>query len=225
MSDCILDEESFFHWLRKNTNITAERKLYRGVAKCSYELVPKVGRDNYSYDQENSLFSDFRRTALPHLARGEETTNWVLLCIAQHHGLPTRLLDWTFSPIVATYFAVESEHNCNGAIYQFAADGDFTPKFVDLDKHPFMTSNAVISPPQVAPRIIAQSGVFTIHRPPTKPFTSPYLEKIIIHDEYKADLRKLLHRLGINGATLFPDLDGVSRHLDWLCSNRLDGYK
>ncbi len=89
--------------------------LYRGHGAASFELRPKVGRFRPPANSakktvnESLMLELFRRQSADRLAISY-ADDWELLAIAQHHGLATRLLDWTRNPLVALYFAVCKEH-------------------------------------------------------------------------------------------------------------------
>ena len=93
--------------------------VFRGVPDEGFSLGTSIGRfvgDSQKWHLEPLLLRNFAQYAASEL--GEPRSVWHLLSIAQHYGLPTRLLDWSFSPLVAAYFAVatgDTDHD--GAIW------------------------------------------------------------------------------------------------------------
>jgi FRG domain len=82
------------------------RFVFRGEPSPSIRLrtsLQRLGR--FAGSIEPHLLRNFRKFAPPSEAFGDSLWNW--LALAQHHGLPTRLLDWTFSPYVALHFATD----------------------------------------------------------------------------------------------------------------------
>lgn len=78
--------------------------VYRGLSDADYPLVTSLIRLGGNYAQmEPHLLRNFRKYAHRNIV--ERDTAWHWLSLAQHHGLPTRLLDWTVSPLVAAHFA------------------------------------------------------------------------------------------------------------------------
>lgn len=81
--------------------------VFRGLSDASYCLETSLMRLRGPYWQlEKHLLRNFRKYA--QAVAGEIGSFWHLLSVAQHHGLPTRLLDWTYSPYIALHFATAS---------------------------------------------------------------------------------------------------------------------
>jgi hypothetical protein len=83
--------------------------IYRGLSDFEYELMTSLTRMGGSYiELEKHLLRNFKKYA--YNAHPQGTSDWHWLALAQHHGLPTRLMDWTYSPYVALHFATENIH-------------------------------------------------------------------------------------------------------------------
>lgn len=90
--------------------------VYRGVADSSWHLDTSLSRLGGDFEMlERPLLRSFRKYAEPGALLKEGV--WIELAIAQHHGLPTRLLDWTISPRVAAHFATEKHYERDSAIW------------------------------------------------------------------------------------------------------------
>lgn len=211
--------------------------LYRGHGAESFELRPKVGRLQPSANStkktvnESLMLELFRRQSTDRIEIAD-ADDWELLAIAQHHGLATRLLDWTRSPLVALYFAVWIEHETRHE--------DGRPKLEDAEIIAWRCSKEDLAKPLpkcgplrikkslryipriVTPRLRAQSGVFTVHPNPTEEF-HPLGELVRVRIPYleRRCLKKSLFRHGVHQSVLFPDLDGLARHIQWC---QTEGY-
>jgi len=198
----------------------SSRFKFRGQSDKSWELIPKAGRTDFSKVDDENIFGHWKRRAIRYIDK-ENYTEWELLAIAQHTGLPTRLLDWTQNPLVAIFFAVSDNLQIDGAIYIYKAEYRVVPEKTSPFKLPaeilLYVANAS------SQRIANQFGHFTIHKTPTTPLDettqSGYLEKLIIPAFLKQDIAYMLNQYGISYLTLFPDLDGLSKHLGWFIKN------
>lgn len=188
--------------------------LCRGVSKSVYELIPSLFRNQIVPDididlRESNMMWLFKSHAIAHLQKPPKSElEW--LTIAQHHGLPTRLLDWSLSPLVACFFAVCSNMNEDGAVYVYDI-GKFK-KIEDID---IKTLNGIVAffPPHTTKRVTAQSGMFTVHPTSQKKLENDNISKIIIPYKIKRKMLDKLVKFGIHNATLFPDLEGLARYI------------
>jgi type I restriction enzyme M protein len=196
------------------------RPLIRG--EVSAEHVPTAGifRPGFNSALEYNLFVEFTRHAPIHTG-WSGTDDWSLLFLAQHHGVPTRLLDWTSNPLVAIFFAVASGPPIDGAVWAVWAFDD--PPASDCS-NPFTINEPImVTPPFINRRLQAQSAAFTAH-PNGADFRlalkrTDIVLKIMIPARLKNQLLQQLDFLGTTAASLFPDLDGLGRWLRW----RADG--
>ncbi|MDT3404012.1 FRG domain-containing protein [Mucilaginibacter terrae] len=210
------------------TTIKPYQWYFRGHSNLDYKLMPSIGRllgterfptVKHVEEAEKNAFSQFEIQTYSDL---REPNLFILLAIAQHHGLKTRLLDWTLSPLVALFFAVENESKTDGAFFAFNAQKKLTT-ILRKTESPFDdlgSSYQYLSIPSLTPRISAQSGIFQLFREPTKPFEDAnYLEKFIIPESAKRDIKIDLNNFGVSYYTLFPDLDGLSKKLNYILLN------
>jgi hypothetical protein len=89
---------------------------YRGASLTTHGLETTLATGGFLTHEEH-LLTSFRKYALRNAVHGDSLWNW--LSLAKHHGLPTRLLDWTYSPYVAMHFATQSPetYDRDGAIW------------------------------------------------------------------------------------------------------------
>ncbi|HET9216361.1 MAG TPA: FRG domain-containing protein [Terriglobia bacterium] len=216
--------------------------IFRGVRDGSYKLIPRIGRPEsrkgrtgislgYDHGAEKTLIRHFIRSAGPYVRHVPATClEW--LALAQHHGMFTRLLDWSESLLVATYFAVEDARKRDGhgkeAMESAAGvkDRELPPTIYCVKDIPTAPDNkhdkiddlpAVVLyyPPHISPRIPAQSGLFTVHKNPDKPFVPMHMVRLTI-TKSPLTLKLNLNACGIHKASLFPGIDGLAEHQSWL---------
>ena len=188
--------------------VTGRRRdsgVYRGSADSGRPLITSLDRlggvdpPHTKNGLEEHILRNFIRYSRPYFSH-PAVNEWELLVAAQHHGLPTRLLDWTYSPLVAAHFATldqgaEAErviwrldwkrvHKAFGfpelaLLIQdlhelFGREGQVTGQFT-----PWALFNrggdekpfaCMIEPPSLDARIVAQAAVFTLCSDKTRPF-------------------------------------------------------
>ncbi|MEI8656429.1 MULTISPECIES: FRG domain-containing protein [Gammaproteobacteria] len=221
--------KSFEHFHELFSGWPAQTRYYfRGVSKSYYELLPSLGRshDVTGYYDEQRMLREFKGQALAYINK-IPSNDWEWLALAQHHGLPTRLLDWTTNPLVALYFAVKDDIEISEREKADGYDGSSafyfmiykTPplditKFGSPIEYAEQHQHGMFWPPHTTPRIKAQSGVLTVQVDPNSPFSyGSRLEKYIIPHDLRIKFRKILNAYGVNDSSMFPDLDGLASHL------------
>lgn len=80
---------------------------YRGCSDYDYTLIPSLYRPPFELQQEASLINSFKQNAVQFVDQRPQS-EWEWLFLARHHSVPTRLLDWTESPLIGLYFAAHS---------------------------------------------------------------------------------------------------------------------
>jgi hypothetical protein len=191
------------------------RFVWRGIKKIkSQPLVPSIGRKHTDIRKllrlEKAIFHDFKEFALPHLDIVPRD-DWEWLALGQHHGLPTRLMDWSSNPLVGAYFACAGDSAGEDSVIYIHPGGK---KLDSTVFKPFAVKSAqFVALPHVTLRLPAQQGLFSIHPDPRKPFTSPDLGAIIIKRKLRSEILRGLFNLGVAEMRLFPGLDGLCRSL------------
>ncbi|HCR29498.1 MAG TPA: FRG domain-containing protein [Opitutae bacterium] len=100
-------------------NCHRSRYAFRGLSDQSYELATSLMRLSGSFvTLESHLLRNFKKYA--HRSMVEKDSLWHWLTMAQHHGLPTRLLDWAYSPYVALHFATADlqRYDVDGVVWK-----------------------------------------------------------------------------------------------------------
>jgi hypothetical protein len=219
-----------------------ETAWWRGHAKADWRLQAQVHRrrDERQYD-EATLIGHFVSRAPSRSHRpcpaNDDWLRWLFL--AQHYGLPTRLLDWTESPLIATYFAVQdaqlgTEDGCMWGLWPTGLNNQFTgpgvglvqiadPKVATIAQSAFTGRGssddivAAIDGQEIDPRMLAQMSRFTLHsdRTPLEEFqgADKWLRQYMIPKAAKARIRAQLSALGIRRSNLFPDLENLAGEL------------
>lgn len=214
------------------------RFAFRGCSRAGTGLASGIQRLGGDAELERQLMRAFRKYARQDDVN--QDTEWDWLALGQHHGLPTRLLDWTYSPYVALHFATARHMEEDGVVWcvdyrrahehlpqrlRRALDDEgadvFTtellaseaPTLGDLERpgdDPFLL---FVEPPSFDARIVNQYALFSVVSPADEPLDEWVAQRVVVPADLKWEVRDKLDQANVTERVLFPGLDGLSRWL------------
>ena len=224
----IIGDSPYHNWAFRGQRY-AEAPLFSGLSRYlqTFKVDPRAWPE-----QEERILRIFKRKAvhfLQHVPERDDDFQW--LALMQDHGAPTRLLDFTWSPYVAAFFALHNSTD-EGVVWACNPFEIERYKEVNLEqpgafrKHFLSGTNSFVwlgEPYAMNRRLIAQSGTFLVpgvldqsidsilmkYRNPKETLIKLIMPAGRIRDKGMREL----YRMNITQATLFPDLDGLARSL------------
>lgn len=218
-------------------------KLFRGLTNENHSLIPSIARLDYSENGaslpsiELKLMREFKRLAAP-IVENKQRSDWEWLFLAQHYGLPTRLLDWTTNPLVALFFAAERNDDVNGAIHyvEHLVTDEYeyydyrTANYTDEHRNkpvgifamqPNQGEVIFVRPSYTDVRFLNQRSVFSSQADPLSAIQLPGLTKLLFSGQWKPAIRERLRTLGVSASFIYPGLAGIASELK---SMEFDGF-
>ena len=233
---------------------------FRGLPDADWQLRSSLSRYLHSFvpdmstwrQREERALRIFRRKAHNYLLDAAVLEDDIrCLALMQHHGAPTRMLDFTKSPFVAAFFALYRTTRSSAVfaldtptLWRAAPSNDLTLRRELIDPRikgnfeRYFASNTknllwVGEPEQMDRRLVAQSGTFVVPGVLDKPLDdiiacyesgNTLLKKIVLPPSIREEAMLALYRMNITHATLFPDLDGLARSIGYELEITWPGY-
>lgn len=214
---------------------------FRGQGVSTYFLKPSLFRTDNGLEKEKEIFLEYGRLVTGiGLKRNNE---WETLIDMQHYGVPTRLLDWTSNLGIALYFATTSSvDDMSMSLYimnplelnalsgkkgiPILPNDSMGLSYVTnyIDRNPFPARYPIaVKCDNINSRVKAQSGMFTIHGDENNKeeidIITELLDKrssiykIVISAKAHDSIKEYFDITGIKDYTIFPDIQGIARHL------------
>lgn len=228
--------------IEKSLEASAGTRWFRGSSSFErHSLMPSLMRhpdivagQADPLVMEERLSTRLKQTSPPFLLHKPDSAyDWLFL--AQHFGVPTRLLDWTENPFIALYFALSSNSTDTPVVWAFDPllwdkkslnspnlpripdPADTTAKnFLDNLKDPLAprVHSIAIHSMHTNPRVVAQRGTFTVFGLDQTPmekmaFAKDCLTSFLIEPSVKQELHQKLLSVGYTHSVVYPDLSGL----------------
>lgn len=215
---------------------------YRGEENSNLPLIPSIQRTQKRIEVERFITNDFYMKAAQIMSHPPEKHNYAAwVSIMQHYGLPTRMLDWSRSPLIASFFATENfldNPDSDACVWVLSPvslnemegfgrciypnDADTTQEMLlpafkhNHHNHELDDKILAVSSTDKDLRMYSQQANFTVHnslRRLEDICDDETLYKIIIPSDRKEYFIKSLRVFGITEGSIYPDLDHISMDL------------
>lgn len=227
--------------------------MFRGQNE-DYSLLPSIGRyrrkgihalkNGEDFKKVEMIsFQKFQSESIPYISF-QPKNEWEYLALAQHHGLPTRFLDWTFRPLLGLFFSVNNpdKYDRNGVVYliqhtinielmfrevlhETHMPSPFQPDLIidgirrakEVSEFIERNEGDLVSyiPPCLSPKITAQDPILTLFLNPFE-ITKMPKKKYIITLKAKYSIRDILRDYGVEWKRVFPGIDGIAKSIKTL---------